>query len=171
MARTGSWLSGGLQAMRSVTCFLALLVLVAAGASARAQDAGRADPQIIGYVKTVNGEAHVQRGAERIPAEPGTAVYRDDTLYTGEPGALGVTLKDSTRLSLGPRSELTLRRFDFDPAEERLGFVARLTRGTLLYISGVIARLSADSVSIETPVATVAVRGTRFLARVEEQVP
>lgn len=35
------------------------------------------------------------------------------------------------------------------------------------YISGVIAKLSPDAVKVRTPVATVAVRGTRFLAKVE----
>ena len=37
----------------------------------------------------------------------------------------------------------------------------------LLYVSGVIAKLSPDSVKVRTPVATVAVRGTRFLADVK----
>jgi hypothetical protein len=138
-----------------------MLLLITTGASAQEGD-------VIGYVKTVSGEAYVQRGDVRVPAEAGTPVYRGDVLHTGAPGALGVTLKDSTRLSLGSDSELTLRQFAFVPSENELGFVARLTRGTLLYVSGVIAKLSADAVSVETPVATIAVRGTRFLVRVEE---
>ena len=142
---------------------LLLPVLLLASVAASAQDA-----EAIGYVKTVDGEAFVRRGEARIAAAPGTAVYCDDVLMTGEQSALGLTLKDSTRLSLGPSSELTLRRFEFAPSENRLGFVARLTRGTLLYISGVIAKLSADAVSVETPVATIAVRGTRFLVKAED---
>jgi hypothetical protein len=138
-----------------------MLLLITTGASAQEGD-------VIGYVKTVSGEAYVQRGDVRVPAEAGTPVHRGDVLHTGAPGALGVTLKDSTRLSLGSDSELTLRQFAFVPSENELGFVARLTRGTLLYVSGVIAKLSADAVSVETPVATIAVRGTRFLVRVEE---
>lgn len=147
--------------MRLLTCFLLALLLASSAASAQ-------ESQAIGYVKTVEGEAFVQRGDERIAAAPGTAVYRNDMLATGAQGALGLTLKDSTRLSLGPSSELTLSRFEFVPSENRLGFVARLTRGTLLYISGVIAKLSADAVSVETPVATIAVRGTRFLVKAED---
>lgn len=149
--------------MRSLPCFLAALLLITASLGAGAQE-----DDVIGYVKTVSGEAYVLRGDARTTAEPGTALYRGDVLRTGAPGALGVTLKDSTRLSLGARSELTLQQFAFVPSENELGFVARLAHGTLLYVSGVIAKLSADAVSVETPVATIAVRGTRFLVRVEE---
>jgi hypothetical protein len=149
-------------AMRSLMVFLVLLFV--GGGAARAQES-----EPIGYVKTVEGEAFVVRGAERIAAEPGTAVYRSDVLETGADGAIGLTLKDSTRLSMGASTELTLSRFEFVPSQNQLGFVARITRGTLLYVSGVIAKLSADAVSVETPVATIAVRGTRFLVKVEDQ--
>lgn len=148
--------------MRSLIVFL--LALLVSGGAVHAQDG-----EAIGYVKTVEGEAFVLRGSERTAAEPGTAVYRSDVLETGADGSLGLTLKDSTRLSMGPSTELTLSRFDFVPSENQLGFVARITRGTLLYVSGVIAKLSADTVSVETPVATIAVRGTRFVVRVEDQ--
>ncbi len=148
--------------MRPLTCLLAALMLLAA-AAASAQES-----EPIGYVKTVSGEATIERDGSRAAAVPGAPVYRNDRLATGDDGTLGVTLTDSTRLSLGRNSELTLAHFEFVPSQNELGFVARLTRGTLLYVSGIIAKLSADSVAVETPVATIAVRGTRFLVRVEE---
>lgn len=149
--------------MRSLTGFLAILLLAMAAGPAAAQEG-----DIIGYVKTASGEASIERGGTPTPAEAGAPLHRSDVLRTGPDGTLGITLKDSTRLSLGGGSELTLQEFDFVPSENQLGFAARLARGSLLYISGVIAKLSADAVSVETPVATIAVRGTRFLVRVEE---
>ena len=150
--------------MREWMLVLAALLLASMPAAAQDEDA-------IGYVKTVEGDAYVLRGEARIRLEPGAPVYRNDALRTGEDGAVGLTLKDSTRLSMGNSTELVLSRFEFVPSENQLGFVARLTRGTLLYISGVIAKLSAESISLETPVATIAVRGTRFLVRVEGEAP
>ncbi len=149
--------------MRSLTGFLAILLLAMAAGPAAAQEG-----DIIGYVKTASGEVSIERGGTPTPAEAGAPLHRSDVLRTGPDGTLGITLKDSTRLSLGGGSELTLQEFEFVPSENQLGFVARLARGSLLYISGVIAKLSADAVSVETPVATIAVRGTRFLVRVEE---
>jgi hypothetical protein len=42
-----------------------------------------------------------------------------------------------------------------------------MAQGTLQYISGLIAKLAPAAISIETPTGTIAVRGTRFLLRVE----
>lgn len=127
-----------------------------------------AQERAIGYVKTAQGDAFVQRGAQQIAAEPGMPVMRGDRLLTEAGATLGVTLRDNTVLSIGPRSAISLSKFEFEPAENRYGFVVDIARGTLHYISGLIAKLSAESVSVNTPVASVAVRGTRFLVRVDE---
>jgi hypothetical protein len=94
-------------------------------------------------------------------------VHEGDTLQTGWNGSLGVTFKDNTRISLGPSSRVTIPHFAFEPAADQYGFVLRLISGTMQYLSGLTAKLSPDSMKIETPTATVAVRGTRFLARAE----
>jgi hypothetical protein len=62
---------------------------------------------------------------------------------------------------------VTIPKFEFSPADQRYGFVLRLIAGSLQYLSGLTAKLSPDSMKVETPTATVAVRGTRFLARTE----
>lgn len=128
--------------------------------------AAAADP--IGHVRDVKGTVTVTRGSASVPAATGAPIFLNDVLMVAENGSVGVTFLDETRISLGPGSELTLKNYEYDPATKKLGFVARLVRGTLLYISGIIAKLSPESVAVETPVATIAVRGTKFLARVEE---
>ena len=44
----------------------------------------------------------------------------------------------------------------------------QLTRGTLNYISGVIAKLKPTAVTVKTPTGIIGVRGTQFVAKVEE---
>jgi hypothetical protein len=55
----------------------------------------------------------------------------------------------------------------FAPARQHYGFVLRLIAGTMEYLSGLTAKLSPDSMQIETPTATIGVRGTRFVVRAE----
>jgi hypothetical protein len=43
-----------------------------------------------------------------------------------------------------------------------------MVQGTAVYISGIIAKLSPQSVRFETPNATIGIRGTRFLVKVDE---
>jgi hypothetical protein len=94
-------------------------------------------------------------------------LVRGDVLTTGSNGAMGVVLRDDTILSLGPSSQTSIERFAFDPAEGKLGMVLRVSRGVIEYLSGRISKLSPGSVHIETPVATLGIRGTHLVARIE----
>ncbi len=122
----------------------------------------------VGRVKTVKGSASIVRGQSSLPAGVNERVFQGDTLRTGPDGSLGMMLKDDTSLSLGPNSEVVIDQFLFAPAEGKLSLVTRLLKGTAVYLSGVIARLSPQSVRFETPNASIGIRGTRFLVKVDE---
>ncbi len=120
-----------------------------------------------GRIKTVSGAAFIVRNNAVIPAQAGQVVYEADALRTGADGKIGVTLKDDTRLALGPASEVRLERFAYVPGTESLGMVLRFVRGVTAYVSGHIAKLAPDSIRLETPSAIVGVRGTTLAIRVE----
>jgi hypothetical protein len=143
---------------RSVVGALALL-LAAVPAFGQQQAAGR--------IKIASGAAFVVRAGAAVPAKVGDVVFEADGLRTGPNGRLGITLKDDTRVSLGPSSEIRLDRFAFAPAEGQFGFVLRLVRGVAAYVSGRLAKLAPDSIRLETPAAIVGVRGTTLLLRSE----
>ncbi|MBE0605615.1 MAG: FecR domain-containing protein [Deltaproteobacteria bacterium] len=138
----------------------ALCLLSVAGAAA----AGEA----IGVVRTASGDATVTRGEKTLPAAPGLRILVGDTLGTGPDGSLGVILRDDSSLSIGPGSRLVLRRFQFSPSEEKFDLVARITRGTMAYLSGLIGKLAPEKARFETPTATIGIRGTRFALKVGE---
>ena len=125
--------------------------------------------KVIGSVKTLKGEAALLREGRKIVPERGTRLYQSDILQTGKDGAMGIILRDDTALSIGPSSELALKEFVFQPKEGLFSSVTRFVRGTLVYISGRIARLSPNSVKVETPVGIAAVRGTKLLVKIDEQ--
>jgi hypothetical protein len=141
----------------------AVLALVLAASPAFAQE-----PVAAGRVKVASGSAFIVRSGETVPAQAGQIVYQSDSLRTGADGRLGVTLNDDTRLSLGPSSEARVDRFAFAPAEGQIGFVLRIARGVVAYVSGRIAKLAPDSIRLETPAAIVGVRGTSLALRVLE---
>ena len=82
-------------------------------------------------------------------------------------GRIGVILEDGTRIALGPNTELKLDKFIYQPAEGKFGLVLRLARGLLAYISGRIAQFSPGSVTVETPVGVIGLRGTSFAVSIE----
>lgn len=141
--------------------YIPLLLITLLGA----QNAN-ADP--IGFVKTLHGGNATIRAlddAER-PAAVGGALNVGDTIRTDRRASLGLTLKDDTMMSVGPDTELTLEEYLFEPARGDLKLGSRLGRGTLQYVSGSIARLQPDAVSVKTPTGTIGVRGTNFVVRV-----
>lgn len=131
--------------------------------------AAQAPAPAAGRVKTAIGSASIVRGGQSLAAAVGMEVFPSDRLRTGSDGRLALTLKDDTRLSLGPDTEVSLEEFAFAPAEDRMSMVLRMVKGALSYISGRIARLSPSSVRLETPSSVIAVRGTHVLVRVEGQ--
>jgi hypothetical protein len=125
------------------------------------------EPAAAGRVKIASGSAFIVRGGNMVQAEAGQVVYQADTLRTGADGRIGITLKDDTRVSLGPSSEVRLDRYAYTPATGQVGFVMNVVRGVIAYVSGHIAKLAPDSIRLETPAAIVGVRGTTLALRVE----
>ena len=147
--------------MRMQVCVVALL-LYAVPAFAQ-------QPPAAGQIKIAAGSVVIVRGTNTIPAQVGQPVYEADTLRTGDDGKIGITLKDDTRLSLGPNSEVRLDRFAFAPAEGRLGFVLKVVKGVAAYVSGQIAKIAPDAVRLETPSAIVGVRGTTVILHAQQK--
>ena len=140
---------------------LGTLILAGVAATATAQPQAAA-----GRIKIASGSAFIVRAGSVMPAQAGQLVYESDALRTGTDGRLGVTLKDDTRISMGPASEVRVDRFLYAPAEGRLGLVLNVVRGVVAYVSGRIAKLSPDSIRLETPAAVVGVRGTTLALRI-----
>jgi len=144
---------------------VALLLLAAAAARPVAAQA-----EVAGRVKTLTGQAWlVDAAGARTPVEIGTPVARGDSIETAADGAVGITFRDETRISIGPASLVSIDDFLFAPEADQLSFAARIARGTLYYVSGAIARLAPERVSVATPEGTVGIRGTAFVVRVGDK--
>ncbi|MDI9570677.1 MAG: FecR domain-containing protein [Pseudomonadota bacterium] len=141
---------------------LAALIISFFAAAAQAADA------VVGYVKTAKGEAFIERGETVIPARINEKISKNDILKTGANSSLGVTLKDDTLIALGSNSAVTVSEFNFSPGEGNLSLVARMLKGCVEFASGIIGKLSPESVKFSTPVGDIAIRGTRFAVRIAE---
>lgn len=128
-----------------------------------------AQTEPIGYVKTVSGDAWVGNAGQRAKAQPGTAVLLGSELKTAANASLGVTFKDNTVMSFGPDTELTVDDYLYAPAQGQLKLGTHLGKGSLNYVSGVIAKLKPDAVTVKTPAGIIGVRGTQFLVKVEAE--
>ena len=139
-----------------------LLLVLAATTPALAQERA-----VAGLIKLASGAVFVVRDGKLIPAQAGQVLVEADAIRTGADGRLGITLKDDTRVSLSPDSEVRLERFVYAPAEGSLALALKFVRGAAAYVSGRIAKLAPDSIRLETPAAIIGVRGTTLAIRVQ----
>lgn len=128
-----------------------------------------ASEEPIGYVKTVKGDAYVISGGQKVKAVVGTPLTPGCQLVTKDNAAMGVTFKDNTVMSFGPNTELTVDEYLYAPNKGKLKLGASLAKGTLAYLSGAIAKIKPEAVSVKTPTGTIGVRGTYFVVRVEPE--
>jgi hypothetical protein len=150
-----------LRAVAVTACLVATLVSWSLPAAPAAADD-------VGVVKVSRGAATVERSGHRLLAQVGMKIEEGDTIATGPDGAVGVTFRDNTLLSIGPGSSLVIERYAFDTTTHKGAFESSLLRGTLAAVSGKIAKQSPDAMKVRTPAAVLGVRGTEFLVRTAE---
>ena len=126
-----------------------------------------ADQDHVGIVKSLAGDVSILRNGTPIKAAANTRLLKGDLVQTGKDGKVGMIFEDDTVISIGPNSRIVIENFLFQPNEKKLSFIARILQGTVSYLSGQIAKLAPNLVRIETPNATVGLRGTHVLIKVD----
>jgi hypothetical protein len=139
-----------------------MALLAAASPAALAQDG------LIGFVKTVTNQAMLVVDGQSIRATAGMPLQAGFVVKTGPDGSMGVTLRDDTLMSFGPNTEFVVDEYLYAPGKGELKLSARIVKGTLQYVSGIIAKLKPEAVTFRTPTGVIGVRGTEFLLLVED---
>ena len=117
----------------------------------------------VALFKGVVGHVQVLRGEASLPAVPGMQLFIADRLTSDAGASAGISFRDGTLLTLGAGSDLKLRDYVFAPKQAKYAFSVYLAKGSAIYSSGKIGKLAPESVKVDTPTATVGVRGTRFI--------
>jgi hypothetical protein len=129
--------------------------------------AAAAEENHVALFKNVSSGVKVVRKEAAIDATPGMTLFPSDKVLSAATGSAGIVFKDGTLLTVGPSTEVVIRDYVFEPKESRYAFSLYLAKGTAIYSSGKIGKLSPESVKVDTPTATVGVRGTRFIINAE----
>ncbi len=146
--------------MRNIILFVFVILVFPTG-NVAAQD------DHVALVKNVTGEVLVHRLQKSLPASPGMQLQKDDKIISKTNATVGLIFTDGTLLSIGPSSEIDINQYVFEPKNELYDFSLYMKKGTALYSTGKLGKLSPESVKLKTPRAMVGVRGTRFIVKVD----
>ena len=114
-----------------------------------------------------NNPASIQRSKTTLSGTKGTGVEMEDAVKTSQ-GKVGITFADDTKVQVNENSKLVIDDFVYDPKAKSGKLALNMASGTVRYASGAIAHNNPSKVAINTPTATIAVRGTDFTATVDE---
>jgi Bacterial Ig domain/FecR protein len=124
-----------------------------------AQAAVAADlPAAAGRVERVAGSASVVRNGVQVELHLGDPIYRGDVVQTGSGGTLTVKFLDGTVLGLSAGARVVVDKMLYASGSSGNSALFNLVQGAIGLIAGRAAR--SGEFEVETPVATMGVRGT-----------
>jgi hypothetical protein len=122
----------------------------------------------VGTVTEQTGPTEIQRKTEVIPSQISSGIESNDAVVTAA-GRAQITFQDNTKVQITEQSKLVIDSFVFDPKKSDAGRIGlKVAIGTARYASGQIAKNNPEHVKIDTPTASIAVRGTDFSMTVDE---
>ena len=155
---------GGAKIMPDITKYLAGPNLL--GGEDDATLLGKSD-QPIGTVNTAEGGAFATRAdGARSELREGDTVYQGDVLETDDKGAISLTFFDSTEFALDKGTRLVLVEMVFDAQTREGSSTFTVVQGTFAFVSGQVAKSGSDAMTVNTPAATISIRGTKVTAKV-----
>lgn len=123
--------------------------------------------EAIGQVTAVQGSVSVTRNnaspaALRVDAE----IFKNDVLQTGADGTIGITFDDETTFNLSPNTTITVDEFIYSAGAKNNSAAFNVARGTAAFVASQVAK--TGDMKIDTPTATMGIRGTTGLVEVPE---
>lgn len=149
--------------MKKICSIIVVVVFIMIGRTGQCAEASVS----AGFVDSLKGDVLLVNSGERVSVRKNMHFRPGDTIKTGKDSSVGLIFKDDTVVALGSNSELVVEDFIFNPAEEDLSFVTRLIKGSFSFVTGQIGKLAPKKVKVQTPNATLGVRGTKFLVKVD----
>ena len=147
---------------------LVLTVLFASFKTIRVQ----ASAVDIGGVSEVTGYAQIKRlgsssSSLNYDADLDFSIQTNDEAITTN-GRMAIKFLDDSTVKLTEHSQLTIDKYIYDPDPSKSQMALTFGLGTARFISGKLGKIDRKNISLKTPTADIAIRGTDFTATVDE---
>lgn len=121
--------------------------------------------ELAGVVEQVKGNAFISSGSGKKELKVAGKVKQGDEITTDADAEALVRMTDGTVLAIRPNSQLQLSQYTFS-TDDKTGkddnFLVKLVKGGLRTLSGKIGKRNPAQFKVNTPTATIGIRGTDF---------
>jgi hypothetical protein len=132
-------------------------------------DGNTAAAVVVGHVTKLTGTATAVRNGVSIILNQGDNVDKGDVLQSGSDSTLGVTFVDGTVFGLSSNARMVVNEMVYDPNGSNNSSLLSLVQGTISFVAGETAK--HGDMKVDTPVATMGIRGTAVLVEIDFAVP
>tara|TARA_X000000950_G_scaffold280230_1_gene374442 strand:+ start:23 stop:1192 length:1170 start_codon:yes stop_codon:yes gene_type:complete len=144
------------------TKFLVAVLLIAIG------NVNAADNPIGGIVEQSGKEGNIFRlSGEELIATLETDIVSYDEVET-ENGRLKIQFVDDTQVSLTEHTYMEIDEYVYDPDPSKSKMAMNFVQGTARFATGGLGLVPKENIVIQTPTATIGIRGTDFTTTVDE---
>ena len=123
----------------------------------------------VGEISELRGNGEVLRAdqTDKLLARTSLDILSYDDVRTGN-GRLGITFLDSSVIRLTEHSKIIIDEYIYDANPSKSKMALKMASGTARFITGALGRIDKENISIETPSASIFIRGTDFTTTVDE---
>lgn len=142
------------------TKLLALLLIATFNVQASAESIG-------GVLEQSGTIAQIQRDRENIPAVLDESIASMDEVETKN-GRLKIKFVDDTLVSLTEHTYMVIDEYVYDPNPSKSKMALNFVSGTARFATGGLGLVPRENIQIQTPTASIGIRGTDFTTTVDE---
>ena len=123
----------------------------------------------IGEISELRGNGEITRvnSSEALTAKLDSDIFSFDDVRTGN-GRLAIEFLDDSVVKLTEHSKLIIDEYIFDPDPSKSKMALNMASGTARFISWAFGKINKENITINTPTATIGIRGTDFTTTVDE---
>ncbi|WP_024850158.1 FecR domain-containing protein [Hydrogenovibrio kuenenii] len=119
----------------------------------------------IATVAAIKGEANILRADQKLPVHMGDALEEKDQIKTGPNTKVQLIFKDRTIVTIGKNTLFSIPQYVYGDAKtSKVQF--HLSKGVFKSMTGKIGAIAKQRFKIKTATATIGIRGTIYIVRV-----
>ena len=113
---------------------------------------------VVGNVSATSAD-----GKKRMLSK-GDHLFEGDTVQSGNNGAAQIIYRDRSRMAVRVNTTFKIETYEYDSKDASKGSsVFSLLSGALRAVTGLIGKVNKERVTINTPLATIGIRGTHYV--------
>ena len=151
-------LQGTISSLLQILLIVTFVLLKTTKAQAQAVD--------IGDISELSGSASVVRD-QPYDATLNFVIQTNDEAITNN-GRMAIKFLDDSQVKLTEHSQLLIDEYIYDPDPSKSKMALTFALGTTRFITGNLNRIDKQNISLKTPTANIAIRGTDFSTTVNE---